>query len=572
MRARRRKTVRPSTAVVAAVLLGCVPARATLDPAALRSSEEARRRAVAGDLAGAQRDWDAVLAAHPGAFAVRLATTCDDPATELRRLRDLAPLWVTTLADGCHEILWGHLTGEADARSALARVPAALRGADGEVVALSAPLARQPASSPATAPAPAPTVAGPAPAPPTPAASPATPTARPPEPAVTAEPPPAAQPPRAAEAPPAAPSPSGPSGPAPARPAPGETAADLFGRGTAAYTAGDLDAAIAAFEGALVLDPDNARALNNLGATWLLKGDAARAATLAQRALDLDPGYARASLNLGTALFALDRAEEARPYLERAVELDPSNVDARNNLASLLVELREWAAAETVLLDALEVAPGEPRLTRQLAQVQAQRGVRQATPAAPERAAAAGQPPTTAPPAAPPAGGPCARTLSRAARARFASQLFEDGREAYARGDMGAAEAILERALECDPTSAVLLNHLGAARLQAGDAPGAESAFALALQIQPDLFEARVNLAQARLEQGRCDAAIADLRSLAAGPASGEAAFQLAQALYRCGHAVEAASALDEAQRLLPGDARIAALRDRLGRQELPRR
>ena len=57
----------------------------------------------------------------------------------------------------------------------------------------------------------------------------------------------------------------------------------------------------------------------------------------------------------------------------------------------------------------------------------------------------------------------------------------------------------------CDPESAPILNHLGAARLQAGNASGAASAFTLALQFQPDFVEASVNLALALLAQGRCD-------------------------------------------------------------------
>lgn len=574
--------------LAAALAFACaaLPGSASLPPTELRAAEEARRLAVSGDLEQAQARWGAVLARFQPAHAVRIATPCAGLREALVARRDLAPLFVRSVGGGCHEVLWGHFATEDLARQAAGRIPARFLEGAPEIVALTGDLAAPPAPPPVREPAVRePAVREPAvrePEPPsrvdpppvipdpvgTPEPEPAPVTTPVPDPTPEDEPelePEAPAPIAEAPVPPIAVEP-----PATSAPTGTETAASLFQKGNAAYAEGDLDGAVSAFDASLALEPDNPRALNNLGATWLLKGDPARAASLARRALEIDPTYGRASLNLGTALFALDEPDEARPHLERAVELDPRNIDARHNLAALLVEQRKWTEAEGILLAALEISPDDARLLRRLEQVQGELGVRTATPApTPPPVVKPPEAVVTEPVAASP-GGPCSKPLSAGARSRLAQQMFTDGREAYGRGDMVATEAILERALECEPESAPILNHLGAARLQAGNPAGAASAFALALQFQPDFREASVNLALSLLAQGRCEDSTSRLGGLRAQhPDFGEAAYQHARALLRCGRPSEALSAIEAAERLLPQDPRVAKLKERLSQQEL---
>ncbi|MDP8298792.1 MAG: tetratricopeptide repeat protein [Candidatus Tantalella remota] len=61
---------------------------------------------------------------------------------------------------------------------------------------------------------------------------------------------------------------------------------------------GDLEKAIKIFDKALVLEPDNAETLNNLGYAWYVKGDAVRAEEYFREALRVDPENQKAKSNI----------------------------------------------------------------------------------------------------------------------------------------------------------------------------------------------------------------------------------------------------------------------------------
>ena len=251
--------------------------------------------------------------------------------------------------------------------------------------------------------------------------------------------------------------------------------------------------------------------------------------------------------------------------LEKAVDLDPRNLDAHSNLAALLVELRRWQSARRVLQEALTVFPSEPLLLRQLAQVEDQLAVRGSDDNATTGSEITPEPAAQSPVRAAAGASPCDGDLSHARRIAQAGRYFEEGRSNLGRRQYEAAEWAFQHALECDPTSPAILNHLGAARLGAGRAGSAIGAFELALEHDPSFLEASVNLALARFQVGRCDEALATLRGLAERErTSGEAAFQLGRMLYRCGRAGEAAPILERAKTLLPADPRPQQILDRL--------
>jgi tetratricopeptide (TPR) repeat protein len=360
------------------------------------------------------------------------------------------------------------------------------------------------------------------------------------------------------------------------------TAADLFQRGNDAVASADYPAAVAAFQQSLALDPKNPRTLSNLGTALYLGGEPDKAESVFRQAITLEPAYARAHLNLGSALYALNRLDDAHQEIQRAIDLDPTNVDARHNLAALLVEQRRWSEALRVLEAALAIAPKDERLLRQRDQVRAQLDVRLAQPAsAPteEKPETPGSPETATSPETPTSpeaeptsgGGPCTEATSQAARARFAAKLLAEGRAAYERQELAAAEVALERALDCDPASTAILNHIGAVHMARHDYSRAEAAFRHALSLEPDQFEATINLALAVFEGGRCEEALTLLQGAShAHPESGEGAFQLARVLHRCGHPEEAGVELARADKLLPGDPRVARLKERLAGTTAP--
>ncbi len=104
----------------------------------------------------------------------------------------------------------------------------------------------------------------------------------------------------------------------------------------------EADAAFALCEQALAVDPNNVRALTELGSKFCRlammgisrdpKGDIGRGDELVSKALALDPDWTWPHDMKGNILRAQGRAEEAVAEHERALALDPSNTDAAGEL------------------------------------------------------------------------------------------------------------------------------------------------------------------------------------------------------------------------------------------------
>jgi tetratricopeptide (TPR) repeat protein len=83
----------------------------------------------------------------------------------------------------------------------------------------------------------------------------------------------------------------------------------------------------------------DAHAVYFLGHLAYLRGQLDDAAWLLTRALAIDPNHARAHNDLGESLRGLGRNEEALPHLQRAIVLEPTLAHAYGNLAATLVAL-----------------------------------------------------------------------------------------------------------------------------------------------------------------------------------------------------------------------------------------
>jgi superkiller protein 3 len=130
----------------------------------------------------------------------------------------------------------------------------------------------------------------------------------------------------------------------------------------------------------LELEPENAEALNNLGAVYLAEGDFEQADRYLRQALGLDPGLESASDNLrkldalrrqghealepaglelllenSRTLTEEGRFQEAVALLEDLVALDPVNVRALNNLGIIYFRMGELSRAEEYFMDALKL-------------------------------------------------------------------------------------------------------------------------------------------------------------------------------------------------------------------------
>ena len=131
-----------------------------------------------------------------------------------------------------------------------------------------------------------------------------------------------------------------------------------FTLGNSYEAAGDLAAAIQAYERALALQPDFVEAGINLGALYVAEGRLEGAAAVLERALAGDPERVEALNNLGLIYREWGRLEEARDLYVKALQLQPSLAQAHFSLGLVYRGLGERDRAVEHLREALRLDPG----------------------------------------------------------------------------------------------------------------------------------------------------------------------------------------------------------------------
>jgi tetratricopeptide (TPR) repeat protein len=123
-------------------------------------------------------------------------------------------------------------------------------------------------------------------------------------------------------------------------------------------TKGRLDEAIAEWEQALAIEPDDARAHNNLGLALARQGRYDEAIPHYEKALQLDSRYDVIHLNLGRALAAKGRLDEAIPHLQVAAERSPDNAEVQQSLGQALMARGRLPDALPHFESAVRINPG----------------------------------------------------------------------------------------------------------------------------------------------------------------------------------------------------------------------
>jgi len=143
----------------------------------------------------------------------------------------------------------------------------------------------------------------------------------------------------------------------------------LLEAGVAAYAAGRLDAAEAAFRARLDHVPEDAEALSNLAAVLNATLRHVEAEAACRAALSVQPDFWAACGNLGTALHCQQRRAEAMAAYAGALRRNPTHVNACTNLAVALLEEGRVEVALAMHDAAVELAPenAEVRCNRALA-------------------------------------------------------------------------------------------------------------------------------------------------------------------------------------------------------------
>jgi tetratricopeptide (TPR) repeat protein len=252
--------------------------------------------------------------------------------------------------------------------------------------------------------------------------------------------------------------------------------------GNAPLQAGTLEEAIARYEQALRVQPNDAEGQLNLGLMLMDQGKVPEAIAHYEQALRLNPDYADAHCNLGATLGQLGRIPEAIGHLEQALRLKPDLPEAHNNLGNALMQLGRPQEAMAHFQEAVRLKPDHAEAHYNLALAFGQVG----------------------------------RLDEAIHHYERAVQIKPDYPEAHY--DLGVAlaqtgkieEAIahFEQALRLEPDNAEAHNNLGGALARTGKIKEAIAHFEQALRIRPDYAGAHYNLGIALEQTGNVPEAI----------------------------------------------------------------
>ena len=140
------------------------------------------------------------------------------------------------------------------------------------------------------------------------------------------------------------------------------TAGSLVAKGCAAYAAGRLAVAEAAFRAVADSVPDDADALSNLGAVLNATQRHVEAEAACRAALARQPQFWAAWANLGTALHSQQRFGEALTAYATAVRQNPGAVSSWTNLGVALAEQGMVTQSLAAHEAAVSLAPQDPEV------------------------------------------------------------------------------------------------------------------------------------------------------------------------------------------------------------------
>lgn len=235
----------------------------------------------------------------------------------------------------------------------------------------------------------------------------------------------------------------------------------------------DLDGAIEAFRAAIAIRPDYAPARLRLADALLLSGKPEAAVEAYGRALDLVPDLGPARLGRGQAQLQLDRLTAAVADLERAAELLPNSPTALYALSRAHLRLGRREEAEAVAARARR-ADGVDFYDD---------------------------------------------PLMREVRSEAASSnlLWERARALLSTDDTRAAIPLLKRVAQMRSDEPRIHHQLGAAYQAIGRGEPAIRELTRAVELDPELHDARVQLALALLDAGRPAEALPHLTAASRG-------------------------------------------------------
>ncbi len=371
-----------------------------------------------------------------------------------------------------------------------------------------------------------------------------------------------------------------------------------YNLGVLYFRAGQLDAAVAAFDAAVKLKPDHGNALNNKGVVLEKQRKLDDAVKAFEAAIVVDPRNGFAHFNRGLALFKLRRFKDAEGAFEKAVEVNPDIGEAKFFLGEIYFQLGDRKKALRLYKDALHSNPDDAATHRRVGDIHLQNreidlaigeywAAVDADKESPDhraqlmrvlvarngdgdvrRAVKLGEEGLKAHPDQLEVRLALATAEVANRRTEKARQLLEEGTRvapkdphahtAYGRflleqGKVSDAEASFVVATTLDARFAPAIAGQGDAALTQGDNARAEKLFQQALGLDPTLATARAELGYILFKADKNDAALKELaRAVDDDPELGRGWFYLAFAQYKAGARDKAEASLKRAVAVQP--------------------
>ena len=252
-----------------------------------------------------------------------------------------------------------------------------------------------------------------------------------------------------------------------------------FNGGMIQHEEGMLRDAMVCYRKALEIEPEQSKIWCNLGAVQFQLGEFQESVASLNRAVTLKPDYARAWDNLAGSLCAVEEMDEAEVCCQRAIEHKPRYADPAFKLGAICFQQNRLPEAEDAFRKALEWQPGYPLAGHYLAMIYSRTQRLQDALAICETAAA-------------PAG-----------ETELPSQAWvEMGFQLYDQGNFEDAIHAYEKALTYTPERAVIWLDAGVAYHQMGELEEARSHYEQSVTLDPDLARAWHNLGAVRQALG----------------------------------------------------------------------
>jgi tetratricopeptide (TPR) repeat protein len=280
------------------------------------------------------------------------------------------------------------------------------------------------------------------------------------------------------------------------------SAQTLLAQAVELHQAGDTLGAIAAYEAALKLEPENAGAHSNLGAALVRLGRYDQAITHYRKAIAIDPSNGLFQFNLALAEYKSSDIPTAATELKHVVDTDKNNPNARVLLGDCYLQMGRFQDVVD-LLSPLEAELGDDRAFAYVL------------------------------------GSALVETDHGKDAERVIDRIFRGGESAEGHllmatahlraADGPAAVAELKQALALKPSLPIANALMGRALLRSGDQEGAMRAFRRELEVNPNNFDANLQLAELKKRDEQFDDALTYVqRALRMRPSDASARFSLA--------------------------------------------